>query len=35
LAEFLDAHVALSTAVLGGPVMAPGSKRGDRPAQQP
>jgi hypothetical protein len=35
LAEFLDAHVALSTAVLGGPVMAPGAKRGDRPSKQP
>ena len=35
LAAFLDAHVALSTAVLGGPVMAPGAKQGDQPARQP
>ena len=35
LAEFLDFHAALGTALLGRPPMAPGSKRGDRPAKQP
>ena len=35
LAEFLDAHAALNTALLERPAMVPGAKRGDRPAKNP
>jgi len=35
LADFLDAHSALSTALLGRSSMAPGARGGDRPAKQP
>jgi len=35
LADFLDAHAGLNTALVERPSMAPGAKRGDRPAKQP
>ncbi len=35
LADFLDTHPALSTALFGRPSMMPRAKGGERPAQQP